>query len=120
MPQKAVPMIHVPDVRMTMEWYASIGFNVVRYNEEDEEVNWALVTFGDSEVMFDSGGKPSDAFRREVDLYVSVDDLDALRRRLDGRVEIFEDLHDTFYGMREFIIRDVNRFWITFGQPIAG
>jgi hypothetical protein len=24
---------------------------------------------------------------------------------------------DTFYGMREFIIRDLNRFWITFGQP---
>jgi len=28
-----------------------------------------------------------------------------------------EGLHDTFYGMREFIIRDLNRFWITFGQP---
>ena len=28
-----------------------------------------------------------------------------------------EDLHDTFYGMREFIIRDLNGFWITFGQP---
>lgn len=24
--------------------------------------------------------------------------------------------HDTFYGMREFIIRDCNGFWITFGQ----
>ena len=35
--QKAVPMIHVPDVRRTMEWYRSIGFNLVRYNEEDGE-----------------------------------------------------------------------------------
>src|ERR1700720_2576724 len=24
--------------------------------------------------------------------------------------------HDTFYGMREFTIRDLNRFWITFAQ----
>ena len=23
-----------------------------------------------------------------------------------------------FYGMREIIIRDLNGFWITFGQPI--
>jgi hypothetical protein len=22
------------------------------------------------------------------------------------------------YGMREFIIRALNRFWITFGQPL--
>ena len=29
---------------------------------------------------------------------------------------IVEGLHDTFYGMREFIIRDVNRFWLTFAQ----
>jgi hypothetical protein len=28
-----------------------------------------------------------------------------------------EDPHDTFYGMREFIVRDNNGFWITFGQP---
>lgn len=27
-----------------------------------------------------------------------------------------EGLHDTIYGRREFIIRDVNRFWMTFGQ----
>jgi len=73
MPQKAVPMVSVPDVRKTMEWYASLGFNVVRYNEEDGEINWALLTFGDSEVMLDSGGEPSDAFRREVDLYVNAE-----------------------------------------------
>jgi hypothetical protein len=32
-------------------------------------------------------------------------------------VEVVEPLHDTFYGMREFTIRHVNRFWMTFGQP---
>jgi len=29
-----------------------------------------------------------------------------------------EDPHDTFYRMREFIIRDFNGFWITFGQSV--
>jgi hypothetical protein len=37
---------------------------------------------------------------------------------LRERVEIREGLHDTFYGMREFIIRDINGFWMTFGQEI--
>jgi hypothetical protein len=29
---------------------------------------------------------------------------------------VIEGPHNTFYGMREVIIRDLNRFWITFGQ----
>ena len=68
--------------------------------------------------MLNGGGKPSTADRREVDLYVHTDEIENLCRQLKGRVEMVEDLHDTFYGMREFIIRDLNRFWITFGQPV--
>jgi hypothetical protein len=67
--------------------------------------------------MFNEGGLPSSSHRREVDLYVHTDDLDSLYGRLKHRVDVVEGPHDTFYGMREFIIRDLNRFWITFGQP---
>jgi uncharacterized glyoxalase superfamily protein PhnB len=55
----------------------------------------------------------------EVDLYILTDNADDLFRRLKDRVQIVEELHDTFYGMREFIVRDKNGFWITFGQPLA-
>jgi len=110
-------MIHVPDVRATVDWYTSIGFTLDRQNEEDGEINWAKLTFGNSEVMFQSGGKPSTEHRREVDLYILTDNLDDLFGRFKDRVQIVDDPH-TFYGMREFIIRDYNGFWITFGQPI--
>lgn len=118
MSQIVVPMIHVPDVSATVDWYTSIGFQLLRVNEEDGEVNWAKLTFGNSEVMFQSGGKPSTEHRREVDLYILTDNVDELHRRLKNRVEVVQNLDDTFYGMREFIIRDINRFWVTFGQPI--
>jgi hypothetical protein len=68
--------------------------------------------------MFQAGGKPSTDHRREVDLYILTDNVDDLHWRLKDRVQIVEDPHDTFYGMREFITRDINRFWISFGQPI--
>lgn len=68
--------------------------------------------------MLNCGGRPAQHDRRDVDLYVATDDVGGDRRRLDGRAELIEDLHDTFYGMREFIIRDPNGFWITFGQAI--
>jgi uncharacterized glyoxalase superfamily protein PhnB len=119
MTQVVTPMIHVPDVRATVDWYRSIGFEVIAtYDDGDDELSFALVSFGGSEVMFNVDGETSTRHRREVDLYIRSDDVAELRRRLGDRVEIVEDLHDTFYGAREFIIRDINRFWITFGQRI--
>jgi uncharacterized glyoxalase superfamily protein PhnB len=118
MAEKVVPMIHVPDVRATVDWYKDIGFTVMAaYGDEGDGLSFAMLSFGSGEVMFTSGGQPSTRHRREVDLYVYSDNVDELHRRLKDRVEIVEGLHDAFYGMREFIIRDLNRFWITFGQP---
>ena len=34
------------------------------------------------------------------------------------KAEVVEGLHSTEYGMREFIVKDLNGFWITFGQPL--
>jgi hypothetical protein len=80
-------MIHVPDVRATAEWYTSIGFTLVRQNEEDGEINWAKLTFENSEVMFQAGGRPSTEHRREVDLYILADNVDVLHRCLNDRVQ---------------------------------
>jgi uncharacterized glyoxalase superfamily protein PhnB len=116
--QVMAPMIHVPDVRATVEWYKSIGFQVRETYEDCDEMSWASVTYGGSEVMFNAGGRPSDAERREVDLYIRTDGVDSLYQELKDRVEVVAALYNAFHGMREFIIRDCNRFWITFGQPL--
>lgn len=119
MAEKVVPMIHVPDVSATVDWYKAIGFNVVQtYDDGGDGLSFAILSFGSSEVMFNSGGQPSTLNRREVDLYVEAENVDDLYQRFGDRVEVVEGLHDTFYGMREFIIRDLNRFWLTFGQVI--
>jgi hypothetical protein len=68
--------------------------------------------------MLNAGGRPSTDHRREVDLYIITDNIADLYRSLKDRVQVVEDLHDAFYGLREFIIRDNNGFWVTFGQPV--
>jgi uncharacterized glyoxalase superfamily protein PhnB len=118
MSQTVVPMIHVSDVSATVDWYMSIGFKVIRQNEEDGETHWAKLSFGSSEMMLNAGGKPSMDHRREVDLYITTDNVDDLYRRIKDRVQVVEELDDAFYGMREFIIRDINGFWVTIGQPV--
>ena len=120
MADKVVPMIHVPDVRATVDWYQSIGFKVLdTYGNEGDGLSFAILSFGNSQVMFNQDGHPSTSFRREVDLYVYTDKVDDLYQTLKDRVDVVERPHNTFYGMRELIVRDINRFWITFGQPSA-
>lgn len=71
MSQKVVPMIHVPDVRATVDWYQSIGFTVIEtFDDGGDGLSFAILSFGSSEVMFSSGGQSSGQYRREVDLYV--------------------------------------------------
>jgi len=120
MTTKVVPMIHVPDVRATVDWYKAVGFTVLdTYDDGGKGLSFAILSFGNTEVMFNSGGQPSTHRRREVDLYVYADNVDELFQTLKDRVDVVEGLHDTFYGMREFIIRDLNRFWMTFGQHLS-
>jgi uncharacterized glyoxalase superfamily protein PhnB len=117
MPERIVPMIHVPDVRATVDWYVDIGFKIVdTYDDGGDGLSVAILELGNSEVMFNQGGVASIHHRREVDLYIYTENIDELFDRLKDRVEVVEPPHDMFYGMREFIIRDLNRFWITFAQ----
>ncbi len=117
MADRVVPMIHVPDVRATVDWYAELGFTIKNtYDDGGDGLSFAILSFGTSEVMFNCDGNRSDARRREVDLYIYTDGIDELYEKLQARVEVIEGPHDTFYGMRELILRDLNGFWITFGQ----
>lgn len=113
------PMIHVPDVRATVAWYKRIGFTVVEtFGDGGEGLSFGILSFGTSRVMFNAGGRLSERSRRELDLYVTAADVEQTYGRLQHQVEVVEPLHDTSYGMREFIIKDLNGFWITFGRDL--
>ncbi|WP_161786930.1 VOC family protein [Noviluteimonas dokdonensis] len=112
------PMLQVPDIRTTIAWYVAVGFTLLESAEEDDVLTWALLGYGDGRVMLNCGGQSSDAPRRDADLYLQVEGVDALFDALPKGVVVFEGPHDTFYGMREFIVRDNNGFWLTFGEPL--
>jgi uncharacterized glyoxalase superfamily protein PhnB len=117
--QQVTPMIHVTDVRATVAWYQSIGFAVLNTFDAEDGMTFALLSYGNSQIMLSAGGRPPTEDRREVDLYVRTDDVDRLYERLKDRVQIRLGLEETFYGTREFIVRDLNGFWLTFGQDLG-
>jgi ankyrin repeat protein len=129
--RKGVPMISVPDVAATLEWYTSIGFaEVARYADEGV-VNFGMVSLGRAELMFNLFGTPAstgvslwfytDAIDRLYQLFKDRQ-LEAARVTLDGRSNVAggitfqEDLYDPFYGGRQFSIRDLNGYSLTFLQ----
>ena len=120
MQTRLTPMIRAPEVSATIDWYRSLGFAVVDSHEDDGEVDWAMLALGEGAVMFNAGGAPSTGGRREVDLFVTTtEDIDALFERVRERAEVVSAPYDAFYGMREFILRDLNGFWITFARALS-
>jgi lactoylglutathione lyase len=49
-------------------------------------------------------------------LYIQVNDIEALYKGIKDSVAIIEDLHTTFYGAREFCIRDRGGHVLTFAS----
>ncbi len=53
-------------------------------------MSWALLSFGNTELMLNEGGRPSTDYRREVDLYIHVeegielDEVSFILRGVDG------------------------------------
>jgi ankyrin repeat protein len=128
--RKIVPMIMVPDVAAALAWYVSIGFAQLASFGEDGVLNFAMVSFGNAEVMLNMHGKTG---RHDVSLWFYTNRIDdlyqllkarqfaAARAALDGgpyeaAVEFVEDLYEPFYGGREFGIRDLNGYELYFMQ----
>ena len=49
-----------------------------------------------------------------VTLYIAVDNFAALYQELKEKHEILKDVHETFYGTKEFAIADNNDYVLTF------
>jgi uncharacterized glyoxalase superfamily protein PhnB len=66
--------------------------------------------------MFSEGRKLPPVERREFDLYLNTENVPGLFEQWKSRVEIYGELSDTFYGMKEFTVRDLNGVWVIFGE----
>ena len=128
-------MLSVPNVRAAVDWYTSIGFHLDGSFDIDGPAAWAGVSFGSACVMLVPHGTA--AARREASLWLRTDRIDDVYRLLKDRqlerastvlagaeptypeARFKQDLHDTFYGQREFCIVDLNGYELIFCQAVA-
>jgi ankyrin repeat protein len=126
-----IPMILVPDVAKTLDWYTSLGFKELGRIPDQDTPDWGMTQFGKAHLMLAMGGKQSERQgQRDVRLWFYTPKVEELYRLLKSRqlqaaqaalsrepgadrgddqtIEFLADIHNPDYGGREFGIRDLN------------
>ncbi|HSZ85286.1 MAG TPA: VOC family protein [Puia sp.] len=112
------PVMWVENIQKTVNYYEhTLGFKPVNYEEGS---GWAVVMRDNVEIMF---ALPNDHISFggsgfTGSFYLNTDDVDQWWQLLKGTAEIFYEIENFEYGMREFAIKDCNGFILQFGQPV--
>ena len=130
--RKGTPMIYVPDLARALDWYKSIGFREVNRYADDGVVNFGMLSLGKAELMVVMNGKSGPQTvslwfdtKRVDDFYnlLKSRQLEAAHAAITQRenapegIEFEEDINNTFYGARQFGIRDLNGYVLYFIGP---
>lgn len=123
---KLTPNLMVEDVNSTIEFYKNIlGFQLVMTVPEEGTFDFALMKSGNVEIMFQARESLSQDFPPEfknkktyevLTLYIDMENIEGLLQKIKDKVAIIKDLHTTFYGTKEFVIKDCNGYILTFAE----
>jgi len=115
----------VDDVNRTVDFYKDIlAFEVVMTVPESGKLNWAMMRRQGVSLMFQERHNLLNEYPVLADrapgsgltLFIKIDDVTSLYEALKDKTEVCAELHDTFYGSKEFAILDCNGFVLTFAQ----
>ncbi len=116
----------VPDVEAAIRFYTErLGFTLLSKDAGRGFTDFAELALDEAVVMFAHEslfhGAQSAADRGGmVDIRIMVRDVDATcRRAREHGVTVVLDIADRPYGLRDFIIRDLNGFRIRFASPVG-
>ena len=124
--KKLTPNLIVKDVNATVKWYQdTLGcFEVILTDPNRGKLEWALMSCEDVDIMFQS----KDSITRSLGclsdngsggnsvIYIEVEYLKGLRKRIRDKVRVVKDIHTTPYGIQEFVVKDCNDFILVFAE----
>ncbi len=131
--QRITPNMAVNNVYESVAFYHDIlGFELLMAVAEeksgfdtemdrDKHYIWAMLKQGGVEIMLQETASlkedAGDFFTQigaSMTLYITVDEIDAFYERIRQHVQILKPLETTWYGMREFYLRDCNGYVLAF------
>jgi uncharacterized glyoxalase superfamily protein PhnB len=122
------PNLMVNNVAEAIMYYNNVlGFELVQTVPETPPYNWAMVSTDGIALMFQSVESMKEEFKPleqqaatggGLSFYLRVSGVEALYEKLQGKVTIVNELKESFYGMTEFSIQDLNGFILTFAENL--
>jgi uncharacterized glyoxalase superfamily protein PhnB len=121
---RVMPMIVVESVDKARNFYVdTLGFNhVMGMLGKDGKLDFCTVVMGEARIMFmrAQGGAPALAGKQPVEIYLEVEDVDALHNGLKKKgVAISDPLTLQWWGDRTFKVLDPNGYEIWFYTHVA-
>ena len=126
--ESLTPNVIVSDVNKTVDYYSHfLGFTLIASVPETGVYNWAMVTREGVNLMFQSlqslhEDMPTLKIESKGSIgtfFIKLKGIEQLHTELKDQVEIASGMRVTFYGMKEFTIRDLNGYFLTFAEEIG-
>jgi len=133
--QTLTPNLAVNSIVETIEYYQrNFGFELQMLVDDsktefdtqiDKKKNyiWAMMQCGAVSLMFqdkeslkDDVGSFFEDIASSLSLYIMVDDVDSFYESTKEKVEIYKDIETTWYGQREFYVKDINGYILGFAS----
>lgn len=118
----ATPILHVPDGQKAADYYKDVLGFTLAWGMGDP-LTFCKMERGKVEIfLFQTPEEASNTYRAKLspqfaDLYLFVRDVDAIYAELKERgADCLAEPKDYDYGMRDFNVRDLNGYILTFGQ----
>lgn len=117
---RIIPSLFAPDLDTTIKFYVDVlGFRDNGAWQDDGERIWGEVAYGDTSIWFFSRaieGFPQSIFSGL--LYLFVDDVDAVAKNVEGKIDFLWGPENQEYGVRELGIKDNNGYMIVFAEDV--
>ena len=132
--QSLIPNLAVNNIAETVSYYqTNLGFDLLMCVDVSKKSGnlitpentyiWAMIKNGDVEIMLQEANsikeEGSDFFEKigaSVSFYIAVEDADTFYEKIKDKVEIYREPETTWYGQREFYIRDINGYILGFAS----
>lgn len=121
------PNLMVSSVNKTIDFYNEVfGFETAITVPEEGDLNWAMITKDSVRLMIQKRESLEEdllIFKNEsiggsFTLFIEVDDVEEVYNKAKGKCELIEEMKTTFYGMKEFTVRDINGYVLTFAERV--
>jgi lactoylglutathione lyase len=125
--KRLTPNLMVEDVNLTIEFYEEVlGFELGQTVPETGQFVWASMKSGAVEMMFQSRPSLTEEIPaledREIGgsltFHIQMEGVEELYAMIKDSVTVLQDLHTTFYGMKEFSILDCNGYILAFAEGV--